>query len=83
MAKMTIGTSPPGRFLIASTVFVIYLEAAHRDIRGKATAMSRLTEVGGLTFETVDADDTDYVSTATDWLRELEPVVITSFGTER
>lgn len=61
-------------------LFVLYLEARLRDIRGTATAISRPTEYEGLPFEIVCADDTDFVRTDTDWLRELEPLVSDTLG---
>ena len=69
-AETTIGT-PQGDSL-SPVLFVVYLEAALRDIRNTPLAQSRPAADSGLPFELVYADDTDFISTEQSWLGDLE-----------
>ncbi|XP_065189571.1 uncharacterized protein LOC135820187 [Sycon ciliatum] len=72
-ADTTIGT-PQGDSL-SPVLFVVYLEAALRDVRSTATARARPSSDLGLPFEIAYADDADFISTESGCLGDLEPVI--------
>ena len=69
----TIGT-PQGDSL-SPVLFVVYLDAALRDVL--ATAPHRCPADSTLPIDIIYADDTDFVSTSSAWLAQLEPLAAT------
>ena len=78
--ETTIGT-PQGDSL-SPVLFVIYLEAALRDLRSTQVARNRppMDQSINIPFELVYADDTDFISLSRQWLTELEPVIDHTLG---
>jgi len=72
----TVGT-PQGDSL-SPVLFIVYLEAALRDVR--RTAPPRVASDAGIPFEIVYADDTDFLSTSQQWLNSLEDDVVAVLG---
>lgn len=69
--KTTIGT-PQGDGL-SPILFIVYLEKALRDVR--AQAPPKPLEDRNLPNEAIYADDTDFISTNTDFLKSLETII--------
>jgi len=72
----TVGT-PQGDSL-SPILFIIYLEAALRDVRERVPRNAK--EDAHLPFDIEYADDVDFLSTSGSWLRSLEPQVSTILG---
>jgi len=72
----TIGT-PQGDCL-SPVLFVVYLEAALRDIRSKTPR--DIASDSLLPYDVEYADDVDFVSTSEEWLKSLERTLPETLG---
>ena len=68
--QTTVGT-PQGDSL-SPVLFIMYLDAALRDVI--AASPRRCPGIRYLPLDVVYADDTDFVSTSSEWLTLLEPI---------